>query len=102
MVQPSIDIWVTSNVPIMISPLGSSYVSEKQITLKELDQIQQIYKNHCADQYMLIPESIDRLGIKIDSSTVQAYTSPTFSDISSFIRCVLPQVKQQICNNITR
>ena len=37
MVEPNIDFRIASNIPIMISPLGSSYVYEKQITLKELD-----------------------------------------------------------------
>ena len=65
----------------MISPLGSSYVSEKHTTLKELDQIQQVCKNHSADHYVLTPEAIDTLGVKIDGSTVKAYTLPTFADI---------------------
>ena len=34
LLKPNIDITITSNVPIMISPLGLTYISEKQITLK--------------------------------------------------------------------
>ena len=75
----------------MISPLSSNYVSDKQITLKELDQIQQVCKYHSAHHCMLTPEAIDTLGIKIDGSTVKAYTPPTFQDICSFMRCVLPK-----------
>ena len=41
----------------MISRLGSCFFYEKQITLKELDQIQQVCKNHSADHYMLTPEN---------------------------------------------
>ena len=65
MVQSNIDIGITSNIPIMFSLLKSSYVSEKQITLKEIDQIQQVFKNHLADHYMLNQEAIDTMGIKI-------------------------------------
>ena len=67
MVPPSIDIKITSNIPIIIFPLGSSYVSETQKSLKELDQIQQVCKNHSAYHYMLTTEAIDRLGTKTDS-----------------------------------
>ena len=41
LVKPNIDIRITSKILITISPLGLTYVSEKQITLKELDLIQQ-------------------------------------------------------------
>ena len=37
LVKPNIDISITNNILIMISPLGSIYVSEKQMRLKELD-----------------------------------------------------------------
>ena len=40
----------------MSSPLG--FVSEKQMTLKELDQIQQLCKNHSANHCTLNPEAI--------------------------------------------
>ena len=45
---------------------------------------------------MLTPEAINKLGIKIDSSIVQAYTPPSFKDIWSFIGCVLPQGNSKI------
>ena len=74
MVEPNINIQITSNIPIIISPYGLEYVSHKDFTLKELDQIQEICKNHSSDHYMLTPQAIDKLGIKIDGSTVEAYT----------------------------
>ena len=58
LVKPNIDIRITSNILIIISPLGLTYVSEKQITLKELDQIQQVCNQHSADHYMLTLEAI--------------------------------------------
>ena len=81
LVKPNIDIRITRNVLIIISPLDSTYVSEKQITLKELDQIQQVCKQHSADHCMLTPEAIDKMGIKFDSSTVKAYAPPNYQDI---------------------
>ena len=87
---------------MMISPLDSTYVSEKQITLKELDQIQQVCKQHSPDHYMLTPEAIDKMGIKFDGSTVKAYSPPNYQDIRSFIICVLPSRNRQIDNNIAR
>ena len=81
MVEPKINIQITSNIPIIISPNGLEYVSDKNFTLRELDRIQEICKNHSADHYMLTPEAIDKLGIKIDGSTVEAYTPPTQQDI---------------------
>ena len=37
LVKPIIDIRITSNILITISPLDLTYISEKQITLKALD-----------------------------------------------------------------
>ena len=87
--QPKIDICITSNIPIIISFLGSSNVSEKQIILRELDLIQQVYKNHPADHYMSTPKAIDYLSLKLDCSTIQAYIQLTY--IQSFIKLVLPK-----------
>ena len=56
LVKSNIDMRIKSNTPIILSPLGSIFVSEKQITLKELDQIQQVYKQHSADHNILTPE----------------------------------------------
>ena len=81
MVKPNIDVRITSNISIMISLLGLSYVSEKEITLKEIDRIQQVCKNHIADHYMLTPQAIDKLGIKIDDSTIQTYSPPSCKDM---------------------
>ena len=102
MVQPNIDIWITSIFPIMISPLVSSYVSHKDFTLKELNWIQEVCKNHSADHYMLSPEAIDTLGIKIEGSTVKAYTLTQFRDICSFVKNVLSKEKRPNANNIAR
>ena len=102
LVKPNIDIGITSNILIIISPLGSTYVSEKQITLKELGGIQQVCKQHSADHYMLTPEAIDKLCIKFDGSTVKAYAPPNYQDITSFIRCILPSGNRRIGNNIAR
>ena len=99
LVKPNIDIGITSNILIVISPLGSIFVSEKHITLKELDQIQQVCKQYSADHYMLNSEAIDKLGIKFDGSTVKVYTPPNYQDIRSFIRCV---GNRRIGNNIIR
>ena len=71
-------IQIIYNFPIMISPLGSIYVSEKHITLKEIDRIQQGCKNHSANHYMSSQEAIGKLGIKIDGSTFQACIQPSF------------------------
>ena len=61
----------------MISPLGLIkgliYFSAKEITLKLLDQIQQVCKNHSADHYLSTPQAIENLVF----ATVQAYTPPT-------------------------
>ena len=78
LVKPNIDIRIISNIPIIISPLGLTYVSEKQITLKELDQIQQVCNQHSADHYMLTPKAIYKYGIKFDGSTVKTYTPPNY------------------------
>ena len=102
LVKPNIDVTIKSNIPIIISPLGSTYVSEKEITLKELDGIQHVCRQHSSDHYMLTPEAIDKLGIKFDGSTVKAYTPPTYQDIRSFIRCILPSGNRKIGNNIAR
>ena len=51
---------------------------------------------------MLTPEAIDKLGIKFDGSTVKAYTPPSYPDIRSFIRCVLPSEIRKIGNTIAR
>ena len=84
LVKPNIDKRITSNIPITISPLGSTYASEKQTTLKEVDRIQQVCQQHSADHYMLTPEAIDKLGIKSDGPTVKAHTPPNYQDIRSF------------------
>ena len=102
MVKPNINIRITSNIPILISPLVSSYVSEKQIILKELDLTKQVCKNHLADHYMLTPEAIDKLSIKIDDSTVQTYTLSIFNDIRSFLRCMYPKRNRLTDNSISR
>ena len=73
-----------------------------EITLKELDQIQHVCKQHSADYYMLTIEAIDKLGIKFDGSTVKAYTPPTYQDIRSFIRCILPNGNRTTGNHIAR
>ena len=39
LVKPNIDIRIISNILIIMLPLGSTNVSEKQITSKELDQM---------------------------------------------------------------
>ena len=62
LVQPNIDKSITSNIPIIISPLGLTYVSEKLITLKELDWLQQVCTQYSADQCMFTPEAIENLG----------------------------------------
>ena len=51
---------------------------------------------------MLTPEAIDKLGINFDGSTVKAYTPPTYQDVRSFIRCVLPSGNRKIDNYIAR
>ena len=58
LVKPNIDIRIISNILIMISPLGSTYASEKLIILKELEQIQQFCNQHSTDHYMLTPEEL--------------------------------------------
>ena len=74
---------------------------QKQITLKDHDQIQQVCKNHSAAHYRLAPEAIDNLGIMIDNSTIQAYTQSTYKDIQSFIKRVLSKNERRNVNNIS-
>ena len=104
LVIPNIDIRITSNIPIIISPLGLTYIMylKKQIALKELDQIQQVCKNHSADHYLITPEAIDKLGIKFDGPTFKAYVPPNYQDIRFFIRFLLPSGNRRIGKNITR
>ena len=70
--------------------------------MKELDQIQQVCKQHSDDHDMLTLEAIDKLGFKFDGSTVKAYTSPNYQNIRSFIRYVLPSGNREIGNNTAR
>ena len=70
--------------------------------MKELDRIKQVCKNNTADHYMVTSEAIDKLGVKVDGSTIKAYTPPNLQDIRSSIRCVLPSGNRRIGNNISR
>ena len=67
------------------------YVSEKSITLKELMRMKDIRRNHPSDHFMLTPRAIHHLGIKINGSTIVAYTPPAPSEICSFVKCMLPK-----------
>ena len=85
LIQPNIDIQIMSNILNIISNLGPSKVSEKQISLKLLDLIQQICKNYLSNHYLSTPEAIDKLGIKVYPSTIQVNIPPSCNDIKSFI-----------------
>ena len=60
-----------------------NYVSEKSITLNELMRIKDICRSHPSDHYMLTPNAIHHLGIKINGSTIEAYIPPMPSKIRS-------------------
>ena len=78
-------------IPIGASNRGMNYVSEKSITLKELMRIKDICRSHPSDHYMWTPSAIHHLGIKINGSTIKAYTPPVPSEIRSFVKYVLPK-----------
>ena len=75
---------------------GINYVAEKSITLNELMRIKDICKNHLSDHYMSTLSAINRLEIKINGSTIEAYTSPLASEIRSFVKCVLSREQKPI------
>ena len=58
-----------------------NHVSGKSITLKELMWIKDTSRIHPSDHYMLTPNVIHHLGIKINGSTIEAYTPPVPSEI---------------------
>ena len=54
-------------------------------------RIKDICRSHSSDHYMLTPSAIHHLGIKINGSTIEAYTLPVPSEICSFVKCLLPK-----------
>ena len=68
-----------------------NYILEKSISLTALMKIKDFSRSHPFDHYMLIPSAIHNLGIKINGSTIEAYTPPISSEICSFVKCVLPK-----------
>ena len=49
---------------------------------------------------MLTPSAIHHLGIKINGSTIEAYTPSLPSEIRSFVKCVLPNEPKGIGTKI--
>ena len=45
-------------IPACVSPNGLDYIQEKNIALKELLRIKDVYKNHPSNHYMLTPGTI--------------------------------------------
>ena len=73
-------------IPVGVSNTGMNYVSEKSITLNELMRIKDICRSHPSHHYMLTPSAIHHLGIKINGSTIEAYTPPMPNEIRSFVK----------------
>ena len=76
-------------IPVCVSANGLGYIHEKELTLKELMCILEIYKNHPLDHYNLTLGIIQKLGININGSTNEAYMQAKPQEIRSFIKCVL-------------
>ena len=77
-----------------------NYVSEKSIALKELTRITDICRSYPSNHYILTPSAIHHLGIKINGSTIEAYTPPVPSEICSFVKYVLPKEPKEIGTKI--
>ena len=73
-------------IPVGVSNTGMNHVSEMSITLEELMRIKDICRSHLSDHYMLTPSAIYHLGIKMNCSTIEAYTPPVPSEIRSFVK----------------
>ena len=52
---------------------------------------QNICRCHPSTHYILTPNAIHHLGIKINGSTIESYTPPVPSEIRSFVKYVLPK-----------
>ena len=51
-------------------------------------RIKDVCQNNPSDHYTLTPGTIKQLGIKINDSTIEAYTQTQPQEIRSFIICV--------------
>ena len=78
-------------IPACVSLNGLDYIHKTNVTLKELMRIQDMCKNRFSDHYMPTPGTIEKLGININSSTIEAYTQAKPQEIRAFINCVLPK-----------
>ena len=78
-------------IPVGVSLNGTDFVSKKNLTLEWLTKIKDICKNHRSDHYILTPNSINHLYIKIKGSTIEAYTPAKSQEICSFVEHVLSQ-----------
>ena len=76
---------------VRIGNTGMNFISEKSISLKALMRITDFSRSHPSDHYVLTPSAIHHLGIKINGSTIEAYTLPVPSDIRSLMKCALPK-----------
>ena len=85
---------------VRVSNTGMNYVSEKSVTLKDLMGIKDICRSHPSDHYILTPSTIHHLGIKINGSTIEAYTPPALSVIRSFVKCMLQKEPKEIGTKI--
>ena len=54
-------------------------------------RIKDVCKNHPSDHYILTPGTFKQLGIKINDSTIEAYTQDQPQEIFSFIKCFIPK-----------
>ena len=57
-------------------------------------------ESHPMDHYMLTPSAIHLLGMKINGSTIEAYTTPVPSEICFFVKCVSPKESEGIGTKI--
>ena len=63
-------------------------------------RIKDICRNYPSDHYMSTPSAVHHLGIKINGSTIEAYTPQVPSEICSFVKCVLPKKPKGIGTKI--
>ena len=78
-------------IPVCVSANGLDYIHKRNIALKNLTPINEICKNHPSDHYMITPETIQKLVININGSTIEVYMQTKPQEIFSFIKCVLPK-----------
>ena len=67
----------------LYSPNGLDYIHKTNITLKEHMRIKDLCKNHPSDHYILTTGTLEKLGINMNGSTIEAYTQAKPQETSS-------------------